>query len=118
MRLPPPSAVLEDHAMPPAGAHWRQRRCMTNLTPMRSQCVSVAERKPSDQVLGDSLDRASCKWRYGVERQEEYWYKRRSSYALRRKRLVGADPGTDLGAGNPDLRSASSLLGFPHRAHP
>src|SRR4029077_16718694 len=37
---------------------------------------------------------------------------RRWRYAVRRKRLAGLDPGADAGAGDSDLRSASSFLGF------
>src|SRR5215472_78435 len=44
-------------------------------------------------------------------------YKLRSRDAVRRKRLAGSDPGTGPGAGDPDLRPASSLLGFSLRAH-
>src|SRR5260370_42256584 len=43
---------------------------------------------------------------------------RSSRDALRRKRLAGADPGTHLGGGNPDLRATSPFLRLSVRAHP
>src|SRR5260370_35707181 len=49
---------------------------------------------------------------------EENRDKRRSRDALRRKRLAGADPGTHLGGGNPDLRAPSPFPGLSTRALP
>src|SRR5262249_31802155 len=85
--------------------------------PIRAPSIAtpLANRKLL-RVRADIVRPMSCP--YAVGRSGGELKQGRSGNALRRKRLAGVDPRSHIGARNPDLRPASSFLGFPVRAHP
>ncbi len=80
--------------------------------PQSCGIVATAARRTGCRLPADnSRNSGGARVRDGKSGREEH-------HAVRRKRLAGPDREPTLEPETPDLRSASSFLGLPHRPHP